>query len=75
MHSGSWLFPHGADRERMLELDRHLRPVRRLAFVVLAITLVASGPWLGWWTLIPLGLAIIAFRLADTHTDRMQRPE
>jgi diguanylate cyclase (GGDEF)-like protein len=75
MHSGSWLFPDGADRERMLELDRHLRPVRRLAFGVLTITLVASGPWLGWWTLIPLGLAIIGFRLADTHMDRMQRPE
>jgi diguanylate cyclase (GGDEF)-like protein len=75
VHSGSWLFPDGADRERMLELDRYLRPVRRAAFGVLAVTLLASGPWLGWWTLIPLGLAIIGFRLADTYMDRMQRPE
>jgi diguanylate cyclase (GGDEF)-like protein len=75
MEQGSWLFPDGVDRERMLDMDRHLRPVRRAVFAVLGIALVASGPWLGWWTLLPLALAAILFRVADTRIDRVERPE
>jgi diguanylate cyclase (GGDEF)-like protein len=71
----SWLFPAGADRERMLEMDQRIRPARRAAFGVLALGLLASGPWLGWWTLLPLGLAAIVFRTADEYIDRMERPE
>jgi diguanylate cyclase (GGDEF)-like protein len=75
MEQGSWLFPDGVDRERMLDLDRHLRPVRRAVFAVLAVALVVCGPWLGWWTLVPLALAVILFRFADTQIDRLERPE
>jgi diguanylate cyclase (GGDEF)-like protein len=73
--NASWLFPDGADRERMLELDRGLRPMRAAVFVVLALTLLASGPWLGWWTLAPLAVAVVLFRLADKHLERLRRPE
>lgn len=69
------MFPNGADRERMLELDAQLRPVRAGAFAVLGVALLASGPWLGWWTLLPLGLAVIAFRTADTQIGHLKRPE
>ncbi|MDE3026711.1 MAG: hypothetical protein KGI93_14195, partial [Acidobacteriota bacterium] len=62
MRQGSFLFPDGTDRERMLELDDQLRPVRRAAFLVLGLALVASGPWLGWWTLAPFALAVVGFR-------------
>ena len=72
---GSWLFPDGVDRERMLEMDQQLQPVRRACFVVLALALLASGPWLGWWTLVPLGLAGVLFRLAEHRIDRLKRPE
>lgn len=75
MRRSSWLLPDGADRERMLELDRQLQPVRKSSFAVLAVALVASGPWLGWWTLLPLGLAVLGFRVADTYLGRMRRPE
>ena len=75
MEQGSWLFPDGVDRERMLDMDRHLRPVRRAVFGVLGIALVACGPWLGWWTLVPLALAALLFRVADTRIDRVARPE
>jgi diguanylate cyclase (GGDEF)-like protein len=75
MERSSWLFPDGVDRERMLDMDRQLRPVRRLSFGVLALTLVACGPWLGWWTLIPLALAALIFRVVDGRLDRLQRPE
>jgi hypothetical protein len=75
MERGSWLFPDGVDRERMLDMDRHLRPVRRAVFAVLGVALVACGPQLGWWTLLPLAMAVIVFRIADARMDRAKRPE
>jgi diguanylate cyclase (GGDEF)-like protein len=75
MERGSWLFPDGVDRERMLEMDRHLRPVRRAVFGVLGVALIACGPQLGWWTLLPLAMAVVVFRIADTRMDRAKRPE
>ena len=59
----------------MLELDAQLRPVRAGAFAVLAVALVASGPWLGWWTMVPLGLSVVVFRVADRQLQRLRRPE
>jgi diguanylate cyclase (GGDEF)-like protein len=73
--AGSWLFPDGVDRERMLEMDQHLQPVRRAAFAVLAVALIASGPWLGWWTIAPLAAAAIGFRVADIYVPRVKHPE
>jgi diguanylate cyclase (GGDEF)-like protein len=75
MERGSWLFPDGVDRERMLDMDRQLQTVRRMAFGVLAIALVASGPQLGWWTLLPLALAAVVFRIADVRIPKVTRPE
>jgi diguanylate cyclase (GGDEF)-like protein len=75
MEHSSWLFPDGADRERMLELDRQLRPVRAAVIGVLAVSLLVSGPWLGWWTIAPVLAAVGVFRLADEQMDRMRRPE
>ena len=59
----------------MLEMDRRIRPVRRVAFGVLALSLLACGPWLGWWTIAPLCLAAALFRIAERRTDRSARPE
>jgi hypothetical protein len=75
MERGSWLFPDGVDRERMLDMDRHLRPVRRALFAVLGVALIACGLQLGWWTLLPLAMALIVFRIADARMDRAKRPE
>jgi diguanylate cyclase (GGDEF)-like protein len=75
MERASWLFPDGVDRERMLEMDKHLQPVRRAVFGVLGIALIATGPWLGWWTLLPLALAAVGFRIADKRMERARHPE
>jgi diguanylate cyclase (GGDEF)-like protein len=75
MRRGSWLFPNGDNRERMLELDRQLRPVRRAAFGVLVVSVIICGPWLGWWTILPLVLAAIVFRLGDVHMEKTRQPE
>src|SRR5829696_2788350 len=71
----SWLIPRGADRSRMLDMDKRLQPVRRAAFGVLALSLVLSAPWTGWWTLAPLAAAAAFFRIADSLTARRERPE
>lgn len=73
--AGSWLIGDGLDRERMLDMDRRIAPVRRRTFGVLAVALLACGPWLGWWTIAPLVAAGVLFALADRATKRMRRPE
>jgi diguanylate cyclase (GGDEF)-like protein len=75
MEANSWLLPDGTDRERMLDMDRRVQPVRRAAFGVLAVALVVCGPWVGWWTLLPLAAAAVVFRVADTRIPGLARPE
>lgn len=75
METRSWLIGNGSDRERMLDMDRRLRPVRLRTFAVLAGALLASGPWVGWWTIAPLLVAAAVFRVADTRIEGTARPE
>jgi diguanylate cyclase (GGDEF)-like protein len=75
MDMGLSLFRDGTDRERMLDMDRRLRPVRRLAFGVVALGLLACGPWLGWWTVIPVAIAAVLFRISDSKVEHLKHPE
>ena len=75
MDSGLSLFNDGTDRERMLDMDRRLQPVRRMAFGVVALALIAMGPWLGWWTVVPVAIAAVLFRIADSQIERLANPE
>jgi diguanylate cyclase (GGDEF)-like protein len=72
---GSWLVADEADRGRMLDMDQRLAPIRRRALAVLGLGLVASGPWFGWWPLLPLGVAAVAFPVAERLTRRLTKPE
>jgi diguanylate cyclase (GGDEF)-like protein len=71
----SWLISDGMDRERMLDMDRRVAPVRRKSFVVMAIALLLCGPWLGWWTVALLAVAGILFKLADNAIEKVTHPE
>ncbi len=71
----SWLISDSMDRERMLDMDRRVAPVRRKSFAVMAAALLLCGPWLGWWTLAPLAVAGILFKLADDVLERVAHPE
>ena len=62
-------------RERLLDMEERIRPYRLAAFGVLAVALLVSGPALGWWWLIPLGLALGAFYVGDRVRDGSRRPE
>jgi diguanylate cyclase (GGDEF)-like protein len=71
----SWLIGDVMDRERMLDMDRMVAPVRRKSFVVMAVALVLCGPWLGWWTILLLAVAGVLFAVADKAIERVRRPE
>lgn len=62
-------------RERLLDMELRLSRYRLRAFAVLAIGLLAAGPWLGWWWLIPLAGAAAAFGVADRLLVSSDRPE
>jgi diguanylate cyclase (GGDEF)-like protein len=62
-------------RERLLDLEGRLRPYRLAAFAVLGLALLASGPWQGWWWLIPLAGALGAFSVGDRLRGRSAMPE
>jgi diguanylate cyclase (GGDEF)-like protein len=52
-------------RERLLDMEARIAVVRRRAFAVLALALIASGPWIGFWFLAPLAAALISSTVCD----------
>jgi diguanylate cyclase (GGDEF)-like protein len=73
--SASWLCRDDVDRERLLDMEERLKPVRAVAMGVLALALIAGAPWVGWWTLLPLVFAAGLFVLADRRLQRTERPK
>ncbi|MHB8532806.1 MAG: GGDEF domain-containing protein [Solirubrobacteraceae bacterium] len=71
----TWLIHDVMDRERMLDMDRRVAPVRKKSFVVMAAALLLCGPWLGWWTLLLLAIAGVLFAIADRVLERVRNPE
>ena len=62
------------DRERLVDIETRLVPYRRSAFLVLAVALLSCGPFLGWWCLVPLGVAAIGFVVADHFLAQSENP-
>jgi diguanylate cyclase (GGDEF)-like protein len=56
-------------------MEQRLKPLRAMSFAVLAAALLASGPWIGWWTIVPLAVAGLAFALTDRGLESSARPE
>lgn len=73
--SSSWLCREDFDRERLLDMDKRVGTVRRKTFAILAVSIAASAPWLGWWPLLFLIPAGAFFGAADALTPRVSRPE
>lgn len=56
-------------------MEARLRPVRRRTFAVLALGLVACGPWASWWTLAPMAGAVGVYWLTERLVPRFQQPQ
>src|ERR1039458_6824432 len=59
----------------MLDMDRQIKPVREACFLVMAVALVASLPWFGWYTLIPLPIIGAIYRGIAPRVQRARHPE
>jgi diguanylate cyclase (GGDEF)-like protein len=60
---------------RAVDMEERLRPFRRASFAVLAVALLCSGHWVGWWELIPLAVAVVGFQVVDRSLATASRPE
>ncbi len=56
-------------------MERRLKPVRAASLAAIALGLLGSGPWLGFWPLIPLVLAAGGFALVDRKLESLAKPE
>ncbi len=71
----SWLCRDDFDRERMLDMEERVRPVRRRTFMILAVAIACVSPWFGWWPLLFLAPVSMFFSLADLLMPKVSRPE
>jgi diguanylate cyclase (GGDEF)-like protein len=62
-------------RERLLDMEERIGRVRRQAFAVLSLGVIASGPWIGFEFVIPLVLLLAGFAFAARRLQRSRRPE
>jgi len=74
-HKATWLCPTAEDRARLLDMERRLGPMRVLTFGSLALVLLIAIPWVGWWPLPLLVVALIGFTLADRAPLGARAPE
>lgn len=75
----SWLLRDGMHRERMLDMDKRIRPLRMAALGVLGLTLLFGVPWMGVTTIAALVTAVIVagifFKVAGDRTEGAEHPE
>jgi diguanylate cyclase (GGDEF)-like protein len=71
----SWLCRDEAQRDRLVEMERFVRPVRSATIALLFAALVVTAPWQGWWTPAPLAVAAALFVVSERRMDQRARPE
>ena len=71
----SWLCATQADRERLVDMEQRLKPLRAKSFAVLGVALLLCGPWVGWWTPLSLVAAGVAFTVTDRGLEGSSCPE
>jgi diguanylate cyclase (GGDEF)-like protein len=67
------------DRERMLDMDKRIQPLRTASLGVLGLTLAVGTPWMGVGTIAALLVAVIVagifFKVAASKTAGSKHPE
>ena len=75
MESRSWLCPTELDRARVTEASPRVRRAREIAAGACGVVLIASGPWLGWWTLGLFAVAVANLATLEWRLSRTDHPE
>ena len=73
--SESWLCPSEQDRNRIVDANARVRMIRKVGSSAVGLALVASAPWLGWWTLILFALCALNFQAVERRMARSRHPE
>ena len=72
---GTWLCPTQLHRDRLLDMERRLAGPRAIMYGSLAVAFVAGGPWIGFWTLIPLAVAVVTYSMLRPRIATSAKPE
>ncbi len=70
-----WLCPTERDRVRVLDNNHRIRRARAIAGAAMGVTILATIPWTGWWTLPLFGIAVLTVGTLDWRMARNERPE
>lgn len=77
--TGSWLCRSDMDRDRLLDMERRVRPVRAVTIATVAVATLASRGFLGMETMAVIFAATVGvvamFAIADRVVARSERPE
>ena len=57
----TWLCPTPLHRARLLEMEGKLGRPRALMYGSLAVAFLVAVPWMGWWPLALIGVAVLAY--------------
>jgi diguanylate cyclase (GGDEF)-like protein len=71
----SWLCPTEHHRARALEANARVRTARTIVVLTCGLSLVAMGPFLGWWFLLLFAASAAVMFTADRRIERSARPE
>lgn len=61
-------------RERLLDMERRVRPYRTACFAILALAMLLGGTSIGWWWVVPLAVGFAGFVVADRFMRRSLHP-
>ena len=75
MEFSNWLCPTELDRSRVVEASDRVHMIRRIGSIAVGVALVASAPWVGWWTLILLAASSLNFMNVERRIHTSPRPE
>lgn len=75
MSEGSWLCPTELDRSRVVDASDRVRTIRRVGSGAVGIALLATGPWIGWWTLALFALSALNFANVERRIRTSTHPE
>ncbi len=72
---GSWLCPTELDRSRVIDASDRVRTIRRVGSGAVGVALIATGPWIGWWTLGLFALSALNFANVEHRIRTSPHPE
>jgi diguanylate cyclase (GGDEF)-like protein len=75
MSDESWLCPTELDRSRVVDANARVRTIRHVGSGAVGVALLATAPWIGWWTLGLFALSALNFANVERRIHSSPHPE